>query len=165
MFGACSGARRAWAFAAGCTLVGACAGYLWAQEIDADAHLKKTQRYLEASGANDRRRLEYDEVLAAFAKNPKLGPAFAEQARVQFEVNSFIAAFDAVHAARLSEADLDAALAFYATPEGKEIAQAQGTLWRDCKEVAHKWGHNVGIEVYRSLHGGKGEASGTDEGK
>src|SRR5690606_2826963 len=124
------------------------------QEADAaasEAKRAKVLALLQASGQAAVADLQFDGMLAQFALNPALGPRFAKKFKQMAKPADLVELSVPVLQENLTDEDLDAALAWWVSPAGKNMAALQPKVMKESMEASMRWGQEMGFKVMQAL--------------
>ncbi len=124
-----------------------------AQDDDAKAHEEKVRKLLLVSGQEDVAKAQFDLMAEQFAKNPQLPPGFAKKFKEISSAKELTDLVVPIYAKMFTDEDLDAIIAFYATPVGKKLAKQQNKIQLEARKAGERWGFAIGSRVARALQG------------
>lgn len=130
----------------------------------AEAKREKVLALLEASGQLATAELQFDAMLAQFVVNPNLGPRFAKKFKQLAKPSDLVELTVPVLQENLTDEDLDAALVWWSTPAGKNMAALQPKLMKESMEASMRWGQEMAVKVMHAL-ASEGDQGGEEGGE
>jgi hypothetical protein len=118
---------------------------------NATAKERKIRKLLEVTGAGDLGKQVMDKMLDAFRGSPNLPDGFIDRFKADVHPQEVVELVVPIYGKYLSEEDLDGILAFYETPAGKNLLQAQPKILKESMEAGQRWGQEVAQRVLDSL--------------
>ncbi len=111
----------------------------------------KVREYLKLTGAEALSHQMVEQTVAAMAGMPGLHPGFPQEFRNVAAETSFTDMTVPVYMENLTEADLDAAIAYWSSPAGQRMAEATPVITQQAMVIGQTWGAQVGEEAMRRL--------------
>ena len=121
-----------------------------------DAKRKKVVKLLEVTGAADLGKQMMDQMLGAFeGSTPGVPEEFWNGFRSEVDTEELVELMVPIYARHLSEAELDALIAFYSSEHGRSIVRKMPQVVQESMLAGQEWGADLAREVLERL-----EASG-----
>jgi hypothetical protein len=116
-----------------------------------DSKEYKVREYLKLTGAEALSHQMVEQTVASMAGIPGLHPDFAQEFRNVAAETSFTDMTVPVYMDNLTEADLDAAIAYWSSPAGQRMAEATPVITQQAMAIGQTWGAQVGEEAMRRI--------------
>ncbi|HEU4950539.1 MAG TPA: DUF2059 domain-containing protein [Holophagaceae bacterium] len=84
------------------------------------------------------------------AKADTLPPGFLDAFKAAFDVDDFVDQIVPIFAKRMTQAEVEAALRFYGSPEGASFAAKQATLAPELQKVGERYGMALALKVMQA---------------
>jgi hypothetical protein len=116
---------------------------------------EKVRKLIRLQGGEELARKSIDKTLEQFKGMPGLPAGFAEKFREKANMKE-VAEFPVpAYVKHVDDATLDAAIAFYESPEGRKLAAQLPAIQLETMDAGAAWGRKLGIEVATELASGK----------
>ncbi len=116
---------------------------------------EKVRKLLRLQGAEAQAKLTLDKMIDQFKQMPGLPKGFAEAFRAKANVKDMLELSVPSYAKHLDDATLDAVIAFYESPAGRELAVQMPTIQTETMDAGVVYGRKLGMEVAAELAGRK----------
>ncbi|WP_434385285.1 DUF2059 domain-containing protein [Melittangium boletus] len=112
---------------------------------------RKVRRLMVLIGAEASGRMMFDLMARHFERSADVPPGFLEKFREMAARESLVDQLVPIYMHHLSEADLDAAIAFHESASGKRFLAAQPRVMQEAKEVGEAWGVRLAQKALEEL--------------
>jgi hypothetical protein len=116
---------------------------------------EKVRKLLRLQGSEVATKLTLDKMIDQFKQMPGLPKGFAEAFRAKANVKDMMELTVPSYVKHLDDATLDAMIAFYETPAGRDLAAKMPTIQMETMDAGIVYGRKLGMEVAAELAGGK----------
>ena len=117
----------------------------------ATAKEEKVRKLLRLQGQEEVAKQTLDTMLDQFAGTPGLPAGFIEKFKEKATAKEILDLSVPTFVKHLDEATIDAAIAFYETPEGKKLAAKSPVMTTEAMEAGAAWGQKKAMEVLAEL--------------
>jgi len=121
----------------------------------ATAKEEKVRKLLKAQGQEAAAKVAFDKMLDTFKKLPGLPPGFLDKFTEKTSMQDILELSVPPYVKHLDDATLDAAIAFYETPEGRKLAAQLPTISSESADAAAVWGQKKAMDILKELQGKK----------
>ena len=139
------------AFAAGITSATLLAQDAATQEATAKAKEEKVRKLLKLQGQEELAKLTLDTMLDQFAGTPGLPAGFVEKFKEKATAKEILDLSVPTFVKHLDESTIDAAIAFYESPEGRKLASKSPAMTTESMKAGAAWGQKKAMEVLAEL--------------
>jgi hypothetical protein len=116
---------------------------------------EKVRKLIRLQGGEDLARKSLDKMLDQFKGMPGLPAGFAEKFREKANLTELANFPVPAYVKHLDDSTLDAAIAFYESPEGRKLAAQLPAIQMESMDAGAAWGRKLGMEVAAELASGK----------
>jgi hypothetical protein len=128
-----------------------CGGSAFAQKTLSSPYQKKLHEYLEAGGTLASFRMAVTGMIDNMSKqNDKIPSEFwteFEKEVLGTSLDDLVVLLEPVYKNHLTEADLDALIAFYKSPVGKKLATETPKIMQESMQAGEVWGQALGEKI------------------
>jgi hypothetical protein len=104
------------------------------------------------TGAGDLGRQVMGQMVEAFRQsNPEIPAEFWDELMASADADELIEMGVAVHVKHLTRAELEAAIAFYSSPEGRSLVAKLPVVMQESMAAGQAWGEKLGREIAERL--------------
>jgi len=114
---------------------------------------RKVRELLVAMHTRDISKRGLEAMLGAFDKMPGLPKGFGARFQERFDLDHIVDLTVPIYMKHLEESTLDATLAFFASDEGKKLAEQQVDIMIESMQIGQEYGAKLGAEVAEELSG------------
>lgn len=122
---------------------------------DVKAKEEKVRKLLKLQGSEELAKATFDRMIEAFRKLPGVTPGFLEKFREKISVQELLDLSIPPYVKHLDDATLDAAIAFYESPEGKKFAAQLPAIQAEASESSTAWAQKKAKEILKELQAQK----------
>lgn len=112
---------------------------------------RRVRRFLDLTGAGGLGRQVLDGLREQFRRMPDLPPGFLEKFTEMAEPGELVDRVVPIYARHLESDALEAAIAYYETPEGQRFLKAQPAMLRESMAASQEWGKEVARRALEAL--------------
>lgn len=142
---------RPYAFALALALAFVAGRATRAQDEDKAAKEKKVRELLTLNGTADLARQQHAEVLENFRKAPNIPKRFVELFKQDTKPDDLFDLMVGIWGKVVDDETVDATIAFYKTPAGKKLAEAQPKLSKALNDAVATWGLETMSKILRKM--------------
>lgn len=113
---------------------------------------QKIRKLLQLTGAEDLGKQTMDQMMLQFETMPGLPPGFARKFRELAMQQDLVSMLIPVYAKNLEEKDIDGAIVFYESDEGRAVSRAQPIIVRESMQIGQQWGQDLAMKTMKALH-------------
>ena len=114
---------------------------------------KKVRELLALTGAGKLGKQVMDGMMDQFKGMPGMSPEFVKKFKAMAKPEALVDMIVPIYMKHLDEKTLDAAIAFYKTPEGRALIKAQPKIVQESTAAGTVWGRELAAKVMRGLRG------------
>jgi uncharacterized protein len=116
---------------------------------------EKVRKLLKVQGAEELARITFDKMIEQFRKMPGLPPGFLDKFTEKTSMQDILELSIPPYVKHVDDATLDAAIAFYESPEGRKLAAQLPTISSESADAAAVWGQKKAMDILKELQGKK----------
>src|SRR5262245_56963999 len=121
------------------------------QKTTGEEKEKKVRKLLAASGGGDLGKELIDGMMEEFEKSDELPPGFVKKFKELARPEGLVDLIVLIYMKHLQEPEIDAAIAFFQSPQGQKWVKVQPALAKESMEVGRNWGRELGLKTVRAL--------------
>ena len=114
-------------------------------------HERKVRELLVLTGAAQMGQQVMDSMSEQFRSLPGLPPGFLDEFKKVAKPDDLVELVVPIYLENVSEADVDAAIAYWGSPAGQRMAQAMPKLNAEAMAAGQQWGTQLAEETLRRL--------------
>lgn len=116
------------------------------------AKAEKIKKFMDASGYSKMLQQSMASMFDVYEQNyPSADSTFWIEFRKEIKLDDLSALMIPIYDKYFNESDLDALVAFYSSPAGIKIRDAQPLIIRDATAAGAEWGKGIGEKVIKRL--------------
>ncbi len=118
---------------------------------DEAAKEAKVRKLLEITGAAKMGDQVMTAMIDNFRRDPRLPPGFLDKFKELAKPDEMIEKIIPLYLKHFDEKTIDAAIAFYETPEGQAMLKAQPQVVQESMQIGQAWGEELARKAFEEL--------------